>query len=103
VQRDDDGDRQPIADDCEGPCVACVALVDEPADRAVIEVMSPSGKDRPLSAVRTSSADAAAQRGEDHCTRFSVISKTSVAFAGILVGSGVVLPYANSGGTTSRR
>src|SRR6185503_13519048 len=64
-QHDDHGNRQPVADDGEGPGVAWVALVDEPAHRAALEVMREAGKDRALAAVRASLAKAAAERGEN--------------------------------------
>ncbi len=89
---DDRRDRQPVADDRERPRVAGVALVDEPADGASIQVMRPPRKQRAFPAVRAPLADAAPKRGQDHCTFSSEMSKSSVAFDGIFVGSGDVEP-----------
>src|SRR5262249_445427 len=92
VDEDDNRrDRQAIADDRERPRVAGIALVDEAADRAPVEVVRPAGKQRPFAAVRTALADAAAQGREDHCTTVSVTSKISVAFGGMLA-DGLWLP-----------
>src|SRR6185503_2894962 len=75
-QHDDHGNRQPVADDGEGPGVARVALVDEPAHRAALEVMREAGKDRALAAVRASLAKAAAERGAN---QLSTCHATSAA------------------------
>src|SRR5436853_5591152 len=92
VDEDDDrGDRQPIAHDREGPRVARVALVDQTTHRATFEVMRPAREERTLAAVRTALAQPAAEGGADHCTPVSVMSKSSVAFAG-MAGDGLRLP-----------
>src|SRR5262245_36983611 len=103
VDQDDDcGDRQTVADDRDRPRVAGVAFVHEAADRAALDVMHPAREERPFSAVWTAFRDTATQRGEDHDTPVSVMSKTSVAFGGI-AGDGLRLPYASSGGMIKRR
>src|SRR5206468_3951119 len=78
-EHDDRGDRQAVADDRERPRVAGIALVDEAADRAPLEVMCPAGEEQSYAAVRTAPADAAAQGRADHCTPVSVMSNSSVA------------------------
>src|SRR6185436_9337404 len=91
-QHDDRGDWQPVADDRECPRIAGVSFIDQAAYRAAFEVMRPTGEQRPFAAVRTASPDAAAQRGQNHCTFNSVTSNSSVAFGGIVDGSGVEDP-----------
>src|SRR5258708_2918748 len=100
-QHHDRGDRKPIADDGERPRVSRIALVDEAARPTGIEVMRPSREELASAAMRAAFGKAAAQRGPDHCTAVSVMSKSSVAFGGMPVRP--VLPYALSGGMISRR
>ena len=97
-QDDDRANRNPIADDRECPRVAGIALVDQTADGAPFEVVCPSLKQRALSAVRTTFGEAAAKRRHDQMTAHtvyetdvSVISKTSVALAG-MAALGLVAP-----------
>jgi len=97
-QRDDDGDRDAVADDRERPGVAGVTLEHESAGTASLEMMRPAGEQRALAAVRTPAARAAANRGDDlggarhvsatrrrsaYPTLINVMSKTIVAFGGI--------------------
>ena len=92
---DDDDQRghgKSIADDRERPRIARIPFVHQTADRAAIQMARPAGEERAFAAVRAPLADAAPERGQDHCTAISVMSNSSVAFEGIFVGSGDVVP-----------
>src|SRR4051812_667763 len=63
-QEDDAANRQPVADDGEGPRVAGVAYEDQAADRTAVQ-LRPAGKEPPVAAVRTAVAQSAPERRLD--------------------------------------
>jgi hypothetical protein len=68
VDEDDDrGNREPIADDGERPCVSGIPLEDQPAPRTALEV-APAVEQLSLAAMRTALPQPTAKRGSGHST-----------------------------------
>ena len=63
-QDDNHGNRQPIADDGEGPRIAGITCEDQTADRTAFK-MRPPGKQWPFAAVRTAFAQPAPKHRAD--------------------------------------
>jgi hypothetical protein len=74
-QRDDRGDRQPIADDRERPGVARIAFVDQTTNLATVEVM-PAGEKRTLTAVGTPLQQSTSESGRDQSTSRAAVHST---------------------------
>ena len=76
---DDRGDRQAVADHREGPRVAGIALEDQAAVRAALEVTPSSREQRADAAVRTPLPPAALSRQEQCRSSFAAFSSSSLA------------------------
>jgi hypothetical protein len=88
VHNDDDRNRQAVADNREGPGVARVALVDQAAMRAFVDVLPSTGEQVALPTVRTPFAPATARRLSNHLAKGPSQDSAATLYLIILLGVG---------------